>query len=97
VLLDQRHRVLRTVEVSRGTLTSSLVHSREVFRPAMLEAAAALLFAHNHPSGDPTPSREDLDITRRLGEVGDLVGVRVLDHVIIGRGRSVSFVDDGYW
>lgn len=97
VLLDQRHRVLRTVEVSRGTLTSSLVHPREVFRPAILEAAAAVLFVHNHPSGDPTPSREDLDITRRLREVGDLVGVRVLDHVIIGRGRYVSFVDDGYW
>lgn len=52
---------------------------------------------HNHPSGDPTPSKEDLEITRRLREVGDLVGVRVLDHIVIGRGRYVSFVDDGYW
>lgn len=97
VLLDQKHRVLRAVEVSRGTLTASLVHPREVYRPAILEAAAAVLFVHNHPSGDPTPSAEDLDITRRLREVGDLVGVRVLDHVVVGRGRHVSFVDDGYW
>lgn len=97
VLLDQRHRFQRTVEISRGTLTSSLVHPREVYRPVILEAAAAVLFVHNHPSGDPTPSREDLEITRRLREVGELVGVRVLDHLIIGRGRYVSFVDDGYW
>jgi DNA repair protein RadC len=61
------------------------------------ESAAAVIFVHNHPSGDPTPSREDVDITRRLGEVGELMGVRVLDHVVIGRGRYVSFVDDGYW
>lgn len=97
VLLDQKHRVLRTVEISRGTLTASLVHPREVFRPVILEAAAAVLFVHNHPSGDPNPSREDIDITKRLREVGELVGVRVLDHVIVGRGRYVSFVDDGYW
>lgn len=97
VMLDNKHRVLRTVEISRGTLTASLVHPREVYRPVILEAAAAVMFVHNHPSGDPTPSREDIDITRRLREVGDLVGVRVLDHVIIGRGRYVSFVDDGYW
>jgi DNA repair protein RadC len=63
----------------------------------ILEVAAAIVFVHNHPSGDPTPSKEDLEITRRLREVGELVGVRVLDHVIIGRGRYVSFVDDGYW
>jgi DNA repair protein RadC len=97
VLLDNKNRVLRTVEVSRGTLTASLVHPREVYRPAILEAAAAVVFVHNHPSGDPTPSKEDLEITRRLREVGELVGVRVLDHVVIGRGRYVSFVDDGYW
>lgn len=97
VLLDQKHHVLRTVEISRGTLTASLVHPREVYRPAILEAAAAVLFVHKHPSGDPTPSAEDLAITRRLREVGELIGVRVLDHVIVGRGRYVSFVDDGYW
>ena len=63
----------------------------------MRESAAALVFVHNRPSGDPTPSKEDIEITRRLREVGDIMGVRVLDHVVIGRGRYVSFVDDGYW
>ncbi len=61
------------------------------------ESAAAVIFVHNHPSGDPTPSHEDIEITRRLREVGELVGVKVLDHIVIGRGRYVSFVDDGYW
>ena len=73
------------------------MHPRDVYRPAILEAAAALVLVHNYPSGGPTPSAEDLAITKRLREVGELVGVRVLDHVIIGRGRYVSFVDDGYW
>jgi DNA repair protein RadC len=60
-------------------------------------SAAAVIFVHNHPSGDPTPSKEDIEITRRLREAGEMMGVRVLDHVIIGKGRFVSFVDDGYW
>lgn len=97
VLLDNKHRKIRDVRVSQGSLTSSIVHPREVFLPVIRESAAAVIFVHNHPSGDPTPSREDLEITRRLREVGDLVGVRVLDHLVIGRGRYVSFVDDGYW
>ncbi len=63
----------------------------------MRHSAAAVIFVHNHPSGDPTPSKEDIEIARRLREVGDLVGVRVLDHIVIGNGRHVSFVDDGYW
>ena len=61
------------------------------------EAEAAVIFVHNHPSGDATPSKEDIEITRRLRETGDIMGVRVLDHIIIGKGRYVSFVDDGYW
>jgi DNA repair protein RadC len=97
VLLDNKHRKIRDVRVSQGSLTSSIVHPREVFLPVIRESAAAVIFVHNHPSGDPTPSREDLEITRRLREVGELVGVRVLDHLVIGRGRYVSFVDDGYW
>jgi len=60
-------------------------------------SAAAIIFVHNHPSGDPAPSKEDIEITRRLREAGEMMGVRVLDHVIIGKGRFVSFVDDGYW
>lgn len=97
VLLDNKHRKIRDVCVSQGSLTASIVHPREVFLPVIRESAAAVIFVHNHPSGDPTPSREDVDITRRLREVGELMGVRVLDHVVIGRGRYVSFVDDGYW
>ncbi len=97
VLLDNKHRKLKDVVVSQGSLTSSLVHPRDVYAQVIRESAAAVIFVHNHPSGDPTPSREDLEITRRLREVGDLVGVRVLDHLVIGKGRYVSFVDDGYW
>jgi DNA repair protein RadC len=97
LLLDNKNRLLRIVLASLGSLTSSVVHPREIYRPVIKEAAAAVIFCHNHPSGDPTPSKEDIEITRRLREVGDLVGVRVLDHVVIGKGRYVSFVDDGYW
>ncbi len=97
VLLDNKHRKIRDVCVSQGSLTASIVHPREVFLPVIRESAAAVIFVHNHPSGDPTPSPEDIEITRRLREVGDLMGIRVLDHIVIGRGRYVSFVDDGYW
>lgn len=97
VLLDNKHRKIKDVQVSQGSLTASIVHPRDVFVPVVREAAAAVVFVHNHPSGDPTPSREDMEITRRLREVGDLVGVRVLDHIVVGRGCYVSFVDDGYW
>lgn len=97
VLLDNKHRKLRDVLVSKGSLSSSIVHPRDVYAQVIRHSAAAVIFVHNHPSGDPTPSKEDLEITRRLREVGDLVGVRVLDHIVIGRGRYVSFVDDGYW
>lgn len=97
VLLDNKHRKIKEVQVSQGSLTASIVHPRDVFVPVVREAAAAVVFVHNHPSGDPTPSREDLEITRRLRDVGDLVGVRVLDHIVVGHGCYVSFVDDGYW
>ena len=97
VLLDNKHRKIKDVAVSLGSLTASIVHPRDVFVPVVREAAAAVIFVHNHPSGDPTPSREDIEITRRLREVGDLMGVRVLDHIVVGKGRYVSFVDDGYW
>lgn len=97
ILLDNKHRKLRDCEVSLGSLTSSVVHPRDVFLTVIRHSAAAVIFVHNHPSGDPTPSQEDLALTRRLREVGELIGVRVLDHIIIGKGRYVSFVDDGYW
>src|SRR5262247_211561 len=97
VLLDNKNRKLKDIRISQGSLTASIVHPRDVYLPVIRESAAAVIFVHNHPSGDPTPSAEDLEITRRLRQVGDLVGVRVLDHVVIGKGRYVSFVDDGYW
>lgn len=97
ILLDNKHRKMREVQASQGSLTSSVVHPRDVFVQVIRHSAAAVIFVHNHPSGDPTPSQEDLALTRRLREVGELVGVRVLDHIIIGKGRYVSFVDDGYW
>jgi DNA repair protein RadC len=97
VLLDAKNRRIKDVRVSEGSLTSSLVHPREVFNPVIRESAAAVILVHNHPSGDPLPSQEDLQITRRLREVGEVMGVRVLDHIIIGKGKYVSFVDDGYW
>lgn len=97
LLLDAKNRKLKDVRVSEGSLTSSLVHPREVFIPVVRESAAAVILIHNHPSGDPAPSQEDLQITRRLRQVGEIMGVHVLDHLIIGKGRYVSFVDDGYW
>ncbi len=83
LLLDGRHRLLRDVMASQGTLTASLVHPREVFRPALREGAAALVVAHNHPSGDPSPSAEDQEVTRRLVQAGALLGVPLLDHVVV--------------
>lgn len=82
--LDIKHRVRRVVRITRGTLDSSLVHPREVFRAAIADAAAAILLIHNHPSGDPTPSPADREVTRRLKEVGDIVGIQVLDHIVVG-------------
>ncbi len=90
LVLDGRHRLRRVVPVSAGTLTSSLVHPREVFRGAVREAAAAVIVAHNHPSGDPEPSREDLETTSRLRQAGELLGIPLCDHVIIGEDGYVS-------
>ena len=84
LLLDSRNRLMREVEVSRGSLNQSLVHPREVFGPALREAAASILVLHNHPSGDPRPSRDDLEVTRRLAEAGTILGIRLLDHIVIG-------------
>lgn len=95
LLLDNKNRLIRDVQISEGSLTASIVHPREVFVPVVRESAAAVLFVHNHPSGDPEPSREDLDITNRLRQAGELMGVRVLDHIIIGSNRYVSLADRG--
>jgi DNA repair protein RadC len=92
LLLDARQRVIGDVEVHRGSLDQSLVHPREVFAPALRESAAAILVLHNHPSGDPTPSEEDREVTLRLAQAGEILGVRLVDHVVIGAGehRSLS-------
>jgi DNA repair protein RadC len=95
LLLDGKNRPIKDVRVSEGSLTASLVHPREVFVPAIEESAAAIILVHNHPSGDPTPSAEDVAITQRLRQAGEIIGVHVLDHVVIGRGRYVSFADEG--
>jgi DNA repair protein RadC len=95
VLLNNKNRKIREVKVSEGSLTASLVHPREVYNPVIRESAASVIFVHNHPSGDPAPSAEDIDITKRLKEVGDVMGVRVLDHVVIGHDRYFSFNDRG--
>jgi DNA repair protein RadC len=97
VLLNTKHQMLKDVTVSEGSLSASLVHPREAFLPAIKESAAAVIFLHNHPSGDPTPSTEDKALTLRLAEVGQLIGISVLDHIIIGSGSPgyISFRDAG--
>ncbi len=97
ILLDTKHHILKDATVSEGSLSASLVHPREAFLPAIKESAAAIIFLHNHPSGDPTPSAEDKELTHRLADVGRLVGIDVLDHIIIGTGEPgyVSFRDAG--
>ncbi len=94
VPLDGKNQVLGFHVVSVGTLTASLVHPREVFKVAILANAAALILVHGHPSGSPEPSAEDVAITRRLKEAGELLGIRLLDHVVIGDGRYVSLADE---
>jgi DNA repair protein RadC len=91
LLLNARHEMQRRETVSIGSLNASIVHPREVFLPAILHSAASVVLVHNHPSGDPEPSEEDLSITRRLVEVGDLVGIGVLDHVVVASRGLVSF------
>jgi DNA repair protein RadC len=95
-LLDTKNRVFKEMVVSDGTLTSSLVHPREVFRGAIKEAAASVLFVHNHPSGDPMPSRDDIAVTGRLVETGKVVGIEVLDHIIITDSDYLSLFEKGY-
>jgi DNA repair protein RadC len=95
LLLDGKNRIIREEQVSQGSLNQSIVHPREVFAPAVRESAAAVILVHNHPSGDPAPSREDREITRRLKEAGDILGIRVLDHIIVGDGSYCSFVETG--
>lgn len=94
--LDARHRVLAVRTVSVGTLNASLVHPREVFRPAVALQAAAVIVAHNHPSGCARPSRDDLELTRRLARCGSLLGIELLDHLVVGDGELISLREHGW-
>jgi DNA repair protein RadC len=94
-LLDTKNGLLRDKVISEGTLSASLVHPRAVFKPVILESAASVILLHNHPSGDPTPSREDVRLTRQLVDCARLLDLRIHDHVIVGRGRYVSLAEQG--
>jgi len=92
--LDGKNRINCMDIVSIGSLNQSIVHPREVFKTALLSSAAAIILVHNHPTGDPTPSSEDISITRRLKEAGEIIGIRILDHIIVGEDY-LSFVERG--
>lgn len=91
VLLDTKNQIIVTEEISVGTLNASIVHPRDVFKVAIKRNANSIILIHNHPSGDPTPSNEDINITNRLVDVGNLVGIKVLDHIVIGDNKYISF------
>jgi len=95
LLLDGRHKAIGLEEVSVGTATASLVHPREVFKGAILANAAAFILVHNHPSGDPSPSREDRDVTERLKKASELMGIKLLDHIVFGKEGFHSFAEAG--
>lgn len=92
--VDGKNRIVCIDQISVGSLNQSIVHPRETFKSALLSSAAAIILIHNHPTGDPTPSREDMEITRRLKEAGELLGIKVLDHIIIG-DTFTSFTAQG--
>lgn len=95
LMLDGKNRIFADYTVSEGCLTSSIVHPREVYIQAIKNSAASVIFLHNHPSGDPSPSPEDIEITKRLVAAGDLLGIKVLDHIILGEAEYLSFADKG--
>ena len=91
--VDSKNKIICIDTVSQGSLNASIVHPRELFSSAILSAAAGLIFIHQHPSGDPEPSREDIELTTRLQDGAKLLGIRVLDHIVIGEDRYISFAD----
>ena len=95
LLLDTRNQLIRAAEISIGSLDSSIVHPREVFKEAVSSSAASVIFVHNHPSGDPEASEDDVGLTKRLAEAGEIMGIDVLDHVIIGDQKYVSLKREG--
>lgn len=95
LILNIKNKIVAVHEISRGTLNGSMVHPREVFKPAVLHNAAAIICFHNHPSGDPEPSRDDIETTKRLVEAGKIMGIEVLDHIIVGDERYTSLKERG--
>jgi DNA repair protein RadC len=95
--LNTKNQIIRTVTVSIGSLNASIVHPREILKPAISARAASIILVHNHPTGDPTPSREDIEFTRRFARCGELIGIELLDHVIIGADRYQSLKEGGYF
>ncbi len=95
ILLNTKNHVLEIESVSVGNLNSSLVHPRELFKKAILKSAAGVILVHNHPSGDPQPSDEDRQVTARMVEAGEIIGIEVLDHIVIGDGRYASLRERG--
>ena len=95
LILNTKFKIVAVHEVSRGTLNASLVHPREVFKPAILHNAAAIICFHNHPSGDPEPSEEDIRITKRLVEAGKIIGIEIVDNIIVGDDRYTSLKEIG--
>jgi DNA repair protein RadC len=95
ILLNTKNHIIKYMNVSVGSLNSSIVHPREVFSEAVKVGCSGMLLAHNHPSGDPEPSREDIETTQRLVNAGNILGIKVLDHVVIGDGKYISFKEQG--
>lgn len=95
ILLNTKNHVISIEDISVGSLNSSIVHPREVFKPAIRRSSASIILVHNHPSGDPTPSKEDIEVTSRLVQAGNILGISVLDHIIIGNNSILSFREQG--
>lgn len=95
IMVDTKNKMIGINLVSMGIINQSLIHPREVFRPAIIVSANAIFLCHNHPSGDPTPSKEDINTTKRLKEVGKILGIEILDHIILGDNRYTSLLEKG--
>jgi DNA repair protein RadC len=96
ILLNTKNQIISIEDISIGSLNSSIVHPREIYNLAVKKSAAAVILVHNHPSGDPAPSREDMEVTKRVAEAGKILGINVLDHIIVGEGRYLSFKEKGF-
>ncbi|MFZ5352952.1 MAG: RadC family protein [Bacillota bacterium] len=96
LLLNTKCGLISIEDISVGNLNSSIVHPREVFIPAIKKSSASIILAHNHPSGDPTPSKEDINITKRIAEAGKIIGIELVDHLIIGDGKYISLKEEGF-